>query len=65
MASMQPLSAFQKKDCLYCTNEATQEAFGQNDSGSRMATIRCCDNTDCVKKACDLVERSIGNTVSH
>ncbi len=65
MATMQHLSDFQKENCLFCNNKATQEAFAQNASESHTANIRCCDNPDCAKKACDHADRSIGQSVSH
>jgi hypothetical protein len=44
------LSSWQKEDCLFCKNKATRQV------GYKIASIRCCDETECGEKAKWLAE---------
>jgi len=47
--TFQPLSVWQKPNCLFCKDDATQEAFSAR--GRNLATIRCCGKLSCKRKA--------------
>jgi hypothetical protein len=50
-------SAWQKRDCLFCSRNATQEARAE--SGDNFIAIRCCNKTECQKKAKEMAEKSL------
>jgi hypothetical protein len=50
-------SAWQKRDCLFCSKNATQEARAE--SGNNFSAIRCCNKPECQKKAKEVAEKSL------
>jgi hypothetical protein len=53
-----PVSHWQKHKCLWCVNDATQEAVQRE--GNLTAVIRCCDDPKCVMLSGELCGRTVG-----
>jgi hypothetical protein len=50
--ALHPLSSWQQRECLFCGDPATHEAFASGERGS--SSVRCCEKPECVKRASDL-----------
>lgn len=52
------LSHLQKRECLWCSHDATQEAFLSE--GNLTAIIRCCNDPKCMQRALEMCEHTVG-----
>ena len=54
---IQKLSGWQKENCLFCDNKATNEAYFE--IGNATAHIRCCEDRNCQSLALERAEQSL------
>jgi hypothetical protein len=54
------LSQFQSRECLWCKNDAMQQAVLSQ--GNMTAVVVCCDDPKCMGRAKDMCENTVGST---
>jgi hypothetical protein len=61
--SFQPLSSWQRRDCLFCSSPAIHEAIGS--VGNCTVGIRCCDSEACGVKAAQYAANGLESAKNH
>ena len=60
-ANFRPKQPWQKDNCLFCDKPATLEAtFSKGNNG---ASIRCCENPECKRKAAVMARSQVNQVV--
>jgi hypothetical protein len=57
-AEYRPVSDCQKQKCLWCVNDATQEAVQRQ--GNLTAISHCCDDPKCARLSAEMCQRTVG-----
>ena len=58
MVEYRPVSHWQKRQCVWCLNDATQEAVQSH--ANLTAISRCCDDPRCMRLSAEMCESTVG-----